>query len=379
MTDLKAYVDKYDAVALLSGGLDSLLAMRVIMDQGLKVLGLHFCSPFYGHPEMLEKWHQMYGIDAVAVDISEAMMALIRKGPKNGFGSALNPCTDCHTLMATRAREIMEEINAKFIISGEVMWQRPMSQRPDAMNIVHRDSKSKGYLLRPLSALKLEPTEVEKSGLVDRSRLLSIYGRGRVEQLQLAEDYGFPEIPPPGGGCILTEKNSSTRLWTIFKEFKNPHGEDFQLAQAGRFLYYEGHILAISKTIANADLLESCQKDSDIMLEMLDYNGPLTLGRCEGEWSEDLILQAAALTAGYAGREVKELPEGTKVRVSLKHKGEERILNVLPTRSTCFKETKWEDTAKELRQINQQMTEQRLAEKREKLFSWISRKKQEEQ
>lgn len=371
---MKELINKYDAVALLSGGLDSILAMRVIMDQGLKVLGLHFCSPFFGHPEELAKWHEIYGIDAIAVDIADDMLALIKNGPRNGFGSALNPCTDCHTLMATKAREIMENINAKFIISGEVMWQRPMSQRPDAMNIIHRDSNSKGFLLRPLSALKLEPTEVEKSGLVDRNRLLGIYGRGRVEQLQMAKDYGFTEIPAPGGGCILTERKSSARIWVIFNEFQHPTGDDFRLAKAGRFFYHNGHILAISKTPQHAELIHSCQKDSDILLELLDYAGPFTLGRSEKEWDAATIAEAASLTASYANKAVRNLPEGTTVRVSVKHNQQEQIINVLPNRQTVFREASLEEMDERLREINQQMTEQRLADKKEKFFTWISRK-----
>lgn len=375
---MEKYKNKYDAVALLSGGLDSILAMRVIMDQGLKVLGLHFCSPFFGHPEAMEKWHQLYGIEAIPVDISQELMALIKNGPKNGFGSALNPCTDCHTLMATKAREIMEKINAKFIISGEVLWQRPMSQRPDAMNIVHRDSHSKGFLLRPLSALKLEPTEVEKSGLVDRSRLKAIYGRGRIEQLQMAKDYGFIEIPAPGGGCILTEKKSSARLWAIFQEFEQPDGEDFQLAMAGRFFHHDGHILAISKTPENEELLEACQKPTDIMLELLDYGGPLTLGRAHKEWAADMIAEAASLTASYASKAARALPEGTLLRVSVKHRDQEQIINVPAKRETLFQEANWEATTKCLKEINQRMTEQRIARKNEKFFTWVSRKKKEE-
>ena len=258
--DINEVMDKYDAVALFSGGLDSILAMRVIMDQGLKVLGLHFVSPFFGEPESSAKWQELYGVEVRAVDVSEEIIELIKQGPKNGFGSDLNPCTDCHTLMATKAREIMEAIHAKFIISGEVLWQRPMSQRPDAMNIVHRDAKAKGILLRPLSALKLEPTEVEKSGLVDRNKLLGIYGRGRIDQLQLAQEYGFTEIPSSGGGCILTESKSSVRIWTIFHEFQHPVSEDFLLAKAGRFFHYQGCILAINKTLDQAQLLENAPR-----------------------------------------------------------------------------------------------------------------------
>lgn len=377
MTNLKELINKYDAVALCSGGLDSILAMRVVMDQGLRVLGLHFCSPFYGQPEELERWHQLYGIEAIPVDITKDIMALITNGPRNGFGSALNPCIDCHTLMAAKAREIMEAINAKFIISGEVMWQRPMSQRPDAMNIIHRDSNSKGVLLRPLSALKLEPTEVENSGLVDRSRLRGIYGRGRIEQLQMAKDYGFTEIPAPGGGCILTENKSSARIWAIFCEFEQPAGEDFRLAKAGHFFHHDGHILAVSKTIPQAELLQSCQKDSDILLELLDYAGPLTLGRSEKPWSPEMIAEAASLTASYANKAVRTLPAGTLLRVSVKHKGQEHIVEVLPRRETLFREASYEEMQQSLRQINKKMTEQRLNEKKEKFYTWVSRKKRQ--
>ena len=372
-------INKYDAVALFSGGLDSILAVRVIMDQGLKVLGLHFCSPFFGTPEAIDKWKQLYNIDVRAVDITEEMLALIKNGPKNGFGSCLNPCTDCHTLMATKAREIMEAIHAKFIISGEVLWQRPMSQRPDAMNIVHRDSKAKGILLRPLSALKLEPTEVEKSGLVDRSKLLGIYGRGRMDQLELAKAYGLTEIPASGGGCILTERKSSARMWVLFNEFEHPHREDFLLTKAGRFFHHEGYILAINKTSENAELLEACHKDSDIVLELADYMGPYAVGRSEKVWDAAMIAEAAALMASYANKAIRSLPEGTALRVSVKQFGQEHFISVVPKRATVFREATWEEMQQALKEVNKRMTAQRLEAKKEKFFTWISRKEYKKQ
>ena len=376
---MKDLLNKYDAVALFSGGLDSILAMRVIMDQGLRVLGLHFVSPFFGKPDAIEKWRQLYGVEVRAVDISEDMLRMIKNGPKNGFGSCLNPCTDCHTLMATKAREIMDAINAKFIISGEVLWQRPMSQRPDAMNIVHRNSHAKGLLLRPLSALKLEPTEVEKSGLVDRSKLLGIYGRGRMDQLQLAKAYGFTEIPGSGGGCILTERKSSTRIWVLFNEFEHPNREDFLLTQAGRFFHHDGYILAINKTSANAELLEVCQKASDIVLELADDMGPLAVGRSEKPWDAAMIAEAAALMASYANKAIRNLPEGTAVRVSVKHNGAEHFISVVPKRETLFKEASWEKMQQCLKEINKRMTEARLADKKAKFYTWISRKEYKKQ
>ena len=376
---MKDLLNKYDAVALFSGGLDSILAMRVIMDQGLRVLGLHFVSPFFGKPDAIAKWKELYGVEVRAVDISEDMLRLIKNGPKNGFGSCLNPCTDCHTLMATKAREIMDAINAKFIISGEVLWQRPMSQRPDAMNIVHRDSHAKGLLLRPLSALKLEPTEVEKSGLVDRSKLLGIYGRGRMDQLQLAKQYGFTEIPGSGGGCILTERKSSARIWVLFNEFKHPNREDFLLTQAGRFFHHNGYILAINKTSANAELLEVCQKASDIVLELADDMGPLAVGRSEKPWDAAMIAEAAALMASYANKAIRNLPEGTAVSVSVKHNGAEHFISVVPKRETLFKEASWEEMQQCLKEINKRMTETRLADKKAKFYTWISRKEYKKQ
>lgn len=371
---MKELIDKYDAVALMSGGLDSILAMRVIMDQGLKVLGLHFCSPFFGHPELIEKWQKIYGVELKAIDITSDIIALIKNRPKHGFGSVINPCTDCHALMATKAKEIMETINAKFIISGEVLWQRPMSQRPDSMNIVHRDSHTKGILLRPLCALWLEPTDIENNGLVDRSKLLKIAGRGRSEQLELAKKYGFSEIPMPGGGCLLTERKSSARFWVILENFEHPTANDFLLAQAGRFLHHDGHILAISKNTKDADLLEKCIKPSDVVLELIDFGGPLALGRSEKDWDSSLIEEATALMSSYATKAIRELPEGTPLRVMVKHNNQEQIISIVPKRETIFKETNWDETELIIKNINKDIREARKEYKREKFLNWIPRK-----
>lgn len=371
---MKNFINKYDAVALMSGGLDSLLAMRVIMDQGLRVLGLHFYSPFFGHPELLPHWEKVYGVELKAIDITQEHIALIKGRPKHGFGSVLNPCTDCHILMAKKAKEIMEAINAKFIISGEVLWQRPMSQRPDSMNIVHNDSHTKNILLRPLSALWLEPTTPEITGLVDRNRLLKISGRGRTEQLELSKHYGFKEVPMPGGGCILTERKSSARFWVILNLFDSPTANDFQLAQAGRFFYHDKQILAISKNTTDANLLESCQKPSDILMELVDYGGPLALGRGMTDWSEKEISEAAALMASYATKAIRELPAETPLRVKVTENYQSKILSVIPKRNTIFKETNWEETELVIKEINKEIREKRQQDKHEKFLNWVPRK-----
>ena len=206
------------------------------------------------------------------------------------------------------------------------------------------------------------------------NRLLKISGRGRTEQLELAKKYGFSEIPAPGGGCLLTERKSSARFWVILNDFTSPTANDFLLAQAGRFLHQDGHILAISKNTSDANLLEACEQTSDVVMELVDYGGPLALGRSEKAWDEQLIREAAALMASYATKAVRELPAGTPLRVHVKHNNEEQIISVIPKRETIFQETNWDETEKVIKKINQEIREKRREDKREKFLNWIPRK-----
>ncbi|MDR2825250.1 MAG: tRNA(5-methylaminomethyl-2-thiouridylate) methyltransferase, partial [Deltaproteobacteria bacterium] len=140
--------NQYDVIALLSGGLDSLLAARLIKLQGKKVLGLNFVTPFFGKAHLLEKWKNVYGLEAVAVDVSEEFLSILTSWPKHGFGKLLNPCVDCKILLLRKAKELMQTYGAKVIITGEVLGQRPMSQRRDALNIIKRESGVNNLLLR---------------------------------------------------------------------------------------------------------------------------------------------------------------------------------------------------------------------------------------
>lgn len=193
---------QYDALALLSGGLDSILAARTVMDQGLSVLGLHFITPFFGKPEMIPFWLEHYGIEVVPVDVSDTYVAMMLDSPSQGFGKWLNPCIDCKITMLTAAANLLPKYGAKFIISGEVVGQRPMSQRADALNLITKRAQVRDRLLRPLSARCLPATPMEESGLVDRDRLLDWRGRGRKPQYAMAEAYGFTEIPTPGVAVV---------------------------------------------------------------------------------------------------------------------------------------------------------------------------------
>ena len=167
-----------DVIVLFSGGLDSILAAKLLEDQGLKVRCLHCVSPFFGDEAALPRWRRLHNLDIASLDVSEDFAALLRRRPVHGFGKVMNPCVDCKILLLRHARLYMEAVGARLLASGEVLGQRPMSQRRDTLHVIPRDADVTGLLLRPLCARLLAPIPAEENGLVDRTRLLSISGRG---------------------------------------------------------------------------------------------------------------------------------------------------------------------------------------------------------
>lgn len=304
----------YDAVALFSGGLDSILAAKTIVAQGLRVKCLHFVTPFFGKPAKLKHWSQIYGLDISAVDVSDLFVDMLRQRPAHGFGKVMNPCVDCKILMMTQTRLRMEKYGASFIISGEVLGQRPMSQRRDTLNVIGREGEVRDILLRPLSAKMLEATEPERSGLVDRERLYGIYGRGRKDQLALAEFFALPEIPTPAGGCRLTEMENARRYWPVLQHAPRPCGAEFRLANTGRQYWSGAHWLSIGRNSADNDYLERCSFAEDICLRVADFPGPLAVARQFVDWDEATLEDAAAFVASFSPRAVAE---GGAVRVQL--------------------------------------------------------------
>lgn len=234
------------AVALISGGLDSVLAARVIMDQGYDVTGLYFTSPFsksYGnevntHAAVVSK---AIGIDLRVMDLGQAYIDLIRN-PRHGYGKNINPCIDCKIHMLDRARSVMDEIGAPFVVTGEVLGQRPMSQRRDTLHVIERDSGLKGRILRPLSATLLPPTSAELGGLIQRDRLLGISGRSRTVQFQLAERFGIQGFSTPAGGCLLTDKNFAEKLRDLFRDQETISPSDIQLLTVGRHFRFDSGV-----------------------------------------------------------------------------------------------------------------------------------------
>ncbi|EGB14808.1 hypothetical protein DND132_1601 [Pseudodesulfovibrio mercurii] len=329
---------QYDALALLSGGLDSLLAMRTVMDQGLTVLGLHFVTPFFGKPHRIPFWRDRYGVEGVEVDIRQAYVDMLLDGPSQGFGKWLNPCVDCKIIMLEHAHGLMERYGAKFLISGEVVGQRPMSQREDALNLITKRAGVRDVLLRPLCAKNLPPTPMEASGLVDRERLHDWHGRGRKPQYVQAEHYGFTEIPTPAGGCCLTEAHGAARFVQLLTHRDRPAPGDFSLVRIGRQVWAGPHWLVFGRTSSDNDRIEAMAAPDDYLFRLTDFPGPLALGRpLKGDWSPEAIRDAAALISSYSGKARKRFEaSGAPVRVTVERRGAAETVSVVPARETAL-------------------------------------------
>ncbi|MCI5165697.1 MAG: thiamine biosynthesis protein [Candidatus Electrothrix sp. GM3_4] len=309
------------AIGLFSGGLDSILACRVIADQGIRVRALKFVTPFFDHDllarqeEYQQEVEEKYGLNVELVDLSAGYIELLRN-PSHGFGKNFNPCIDCKIMMLTRAKELMEEYGASFLITGEVVGQRPMSQRRDTLNLIERDAQCRDILLRPLSAQLMNPILAEREGLVDRERLYKFSGRGRKPQITLARELSITDFPAPAGGCVLTDPNLAARirrfyegLFLIGKDEITPI--DIQLLLLGRqFRLPGGHWLILGRNEQENDLLvELCEQD-DWLLSMPERPGPTallrrgsTLGTGPDE-REEMLTTVAGLVVRY-GRKVK--------------------------------------------------------------------------
>ena len=216
------------AVGLLSGGLDSTLAAKVLIDQGIDVHAVNFVSPFCnctpksaGCASVVKAVRQLGGIPLKRIALGDEYLRMV-KSPQHGYGRGLNPCVDCRIMKIRRAAEYMREIGASFLFTGEVIGQRPMSQNRIAIETIDKYSGMAGYILRPLSARFFDPTIPEINGLVDRSKLPAFQGRSRKPQIELAHAAGIADYPCPAGGCLLTDESFAERLLDYFKHCSEP-------------------------------------------------------------------------------------------------------------------------------------------------------------
>lgn len=338
-------------VALLSGGLDSLLATKLIMEQGLTIRCIHTISPFFGKPYSTAHWESIHGLTIETIDISDAFIQLLRQRPKYGFGKVMNPCIDCKMLMMRIGYQRMKALGASFIISGEVVGQRPMSQRKETLHLISKSTKIQKILLRPLCAQHLPPTEPELSGLVDRSKLLSLSGRERKEQLKLARIMGIQEIPSPAGGCKLAERENARRYWPILTRLEKPSVQDFFLANIGRQYWYKKYWLSIGRNEKDNYQLEQAASFGDLLIKIKHFPGPIGLIRYF-EWDADIVQDAAALVASYSQQAVRA---GYSVEITLQFQKTITFLRVTPSRNNNFtkEQIQLEDIKKSMRKEKQ--------------------------
>jgi hypothetical protein len=298
---------KRKAVALLSGGLDSMLAVRVVLDQGIPVTGVRFithfgCDPVSagscGHDvEPLVKLWGHLGFTVRMSHLGQDYIDMV-KNPRFGRGKNMNPCVDCRIMMLSWAREILEREEAGFLITGEVLNQRPMSQTRERFRQIDRQLGLAGRVLRPLSAKLLEPTLPEREGVVDRSRLLDISGRGRTRQYALAAHYGVTDIPQPSGGCLLTDPGYSARLRDLWAHDPEAGVRDLNLLRVGRHFRPTPHCkLIVGRDEAENKALETARAAGDALVYLKDHQGPMTLVR--GRYGADELRLAAGLTVRY--------------------------------------------------------------------------------
>ncbi|MCK4386156.1 MAG: hypothetical protein KAW52_07830 [candidate division Zixibacteria bacterium] len=325
---------KRKAIGLLSGGLDSILATKIILDMGIEVIALNFKTPFCScdtdDNHLVESVAQKFNIPLKRIYGGDDYVDVV-KNPKHGYGKNLNPCIDCRVFLFKKAKKLMDEVGADFISTGEVLGERPMSQRLSAMKLIEKESDLKGKVLRPLSAKLLEPTEVEKRGMVDREKLLSIQGRSRKPQMALAKSYQIEGYPSPAGGCLLTDENFARRLKESLE-----HGEDslrdIFLLKIGRHfrLPTKAKVIAGRNQKENEALL-SLSFPSELKFTVEGYKSTYVL--LLGETTLENQTQTAGICARYCDqKELKTLP----VKIWSNSSGKCHKMEVSPLEENLF-------------------------------------------
>lgn len=294
--------EKKKVVALLSGGLDSQLAVKMMQKKGFEVSAVAIKTPFCDFDcgrgcgfEIRERADSL-GINLKTVYLGDEYIEML-KHPKHGFGSGMNPCIDCRAMMFRAAKEHMKEIDAEFIISGEVLGQRPMSQHGPALKTIEKESDLEGKIVRPLSAALLAKTEPEEKGLIKREDLGMIKGRSRKGQLALAKEFGIENPPNAGGGCLLTDPAFSLRAKDLFAHVENPNTNDIDLLKIGRhFRLDETTKLVVGRNQQENEMIKALVLPADILLEARDHMGPTSILRgknneCHTEFAAQVTLR----------------------------------------------------------------------------------------
>src|SRR5919106_2861477 len=298
---------KPKAVALLSGGLDSNLSTRIVLDQEIEVEAVAVKTPFCdfdcgkGCGHRVKEVADSLGIRLKTVYFGDNYLAML-KNPKHGFGSGMNPCIDCRAMMYEAAKDHMEAIGASYLVTGEVLSQRPMSQHRHALRTIEEESDLVGKVIRPLSARKLPSSDAETSGFIDRSKLHSIAGRSRKEQLALAKQFGIQDPPNSAGGCLLTDPCFSKRVKDLFEHADGvPTLNDVELLKVGRHFRLSTEAkLIVGRNQSENEIMKFLCLDSDYSLESTEFAGPLGILRIkkDSDLRNDLMTVAGGRVGG---------------------------------------------------------------------------------
>lgn len=286
-------------LALLSGGLDSTLATKIILDQNAILEAVHFTTPFCNCNKCtVNSIGEKFCIEVHQVLLGQEFLDLV-VNPPHGYGSQMNPCIDCRILMLKKAKEIAQRIGANCIVTGEVLNERPFSQRKNSIFAIEREAGLEGTVLRPLSAKLLPETEFERNGMINREKLFSIQGRRRIPQIELAKEYDIKDYPCPSGGCLLTDPQFANRLREFLQYNNNLTLRDVTLLKIGRHFRVEHSKVVVGRDEAeNKSLLSIAKREKKSYLEVVDYMGPITLLNANDEYG--VIDKAAEITVRYS-------------------------------------------------------------------------------
>lgn len=325
---------KLKAVALLSGGLDSSLAVRIMLEQGVEIEAIAIRTPFCdfdcgkGCGHRVSEVASDLEIPLKTIYLGEEYLRMLKR-PKFGFGSGMNPCIDCRSMMYNAAKEHMKKIDADFIVTGEVLFQRPMSQNHRALNIIEKETGTEGKVLRPLSAKSLPMTDIENDGSVKRENLCNILGRSRKTQLALARKFGMDDPPNAAGGCLLTDPQFSRRIRDLMENLDDPEKvpaiNDVELLKVGRhFRLSKSAKLIVGRNQNENYMMSSLALKDDIVIEPEEFPGPTCILRSKN-YEYWLVEKSSQIGVRYS-----DSPRRHETNVRVTYRGQVSVISAFP-------------------------------------------------
>jgi tRNA-uridine 2-sulfurtransferase len=297
------------ALALLSGGLDSTLAVKLILKQGTSVEAINFITPFCQCRKGgcgAQEAAKAFNIPLKVISAGPAYLRVVRN-PKFGYGKNLNPCVDCRIFMLKKAKRYAKQIGAHFIFTGEVLGQRPMSQHKAALNLIEKEAGLQGKILRPLSGKLLPKAEAEIEGYIAREALRDISGRSRRAQIQMTKEFNIENYPCAGGGCLLTDKQFAAKLRDLFQHKKRVTVKEVNSLKIGRHFRFGVNKIIVGRNENENRLLVQTKSKSDFLFEVPNYGSPTSV--LKGPKTKTAIKKAASITAFYSDRKTQQTAE----------------------------------------------------------------------